>query len=81
MNLKFDKGVTKDLKKIHKQIAQKIVNEIATTLLGDPNQGKQLKGALSLFMSYRIGDYRVLYQVEGGTLIVRRISHRKNVYR
>jgi len=29
----------------------------------------------------RVGDYRVLFEVEGEVIIVYRIRHRKNIYR
>ena len=29
----------------------------------------------------RIGDYRVLFDLEGNTLIILRVQHRKDVYR
>lgn len=47
------------------------------------NLGKQLKGNLAEFYSYRTGDYRIIYQVDKGEIkiLVFRIAHRKEVYR
>jgi mRNA-degrading endonuclease RelE of RelBE toxin-antitoxin system len=28
----------------------------------------------------RTGDYRILFDVEGDVIVIRRIGHRKNVY-
>lgn len=44
--------------------------------------GKALKGNLSEYWSYRIGDYRVISKIENQKLlvVVVRVAHRKEVY-
>lgn len=57
---------------------------IATlTLIGaDPEgTGKELVGRLEGLWSARVGNYRVLYTVEGQGVIVRAIRHRAVAYR
>jgi len=63
----------------------KIKRRIGKTLLryeGDP-----LKYAETLTDSrlgtyrFRIGDYRVIFDLEGDEIVVLRIGHRKNIYR
>ena len=50
---------------------------------GDPALGKRLTGELSGFVSYRLGDYRVLYKVfhSENKIIVMTVGHRKDVYK
>lgn len=53
------------------------------TLIGaEPEHvGKQLVGRLQGLWSARVGNYRVLYTVEWGSVIVRAIRHRAVAYR
>jgi mRNA interferase RelE/StbE len=79
----IDDKVVKDLRKIDKTWQTKIIANIKTKLVKDPYLGKKLVGDLSPYYRYRVGDYRVLYEiVESKVLIiVVKIKHRKNVYK
>jgi mRNA interferase RelE/StbE len=48
----------------------------------DPFIGKSLTGNLKGYWSYRIRNYRILYEIEKKRLIVfiEKIAHRKNSY-
>lgn len=50
-------------------------------LADDPFLGKQLKGELKEYRSYRVGDYRVVYFIRNHILQVQiiRIAHRREV--
>ena len=52
-------------------------------LADDSFLGKQLKGELKDYRSYRVGDYRVVYYVRQRVIQVEiiRIAHRREVYR
>ena len=43
---------------------------------------KALKGKLKGYYRYRVGDYRVIYEINNQTIqvIVVKIAHRKNIY-
>ena len=45
--------------------------------------GRALKGDLGLFWRYRVGDYRIICQIEDETImiLVLSVGHRKEVYR
>ena len=45
--------------------------------------GKALTGALGVFLSYRVGDYRAICDIHDNVLTVEviRIGHRREVYR
>lgn len=75
--------VEKDLKKLDKSIAKKILARIETYLTLDPKGlGKELKGEFRGYWRYRWGDYRIIYKISDKEIliIVLRISHRKNIY-
>jgi len=72
----------KQLKKLDKKQAERIL--IKVYLLGDdpyPLASKSLKGRDD--RSLRIGDYRVIYDVESDLLIVLvlNVGHRKEIYK
>ena len=81
--LLFDDKVAKDLKQIDKPWQKKILEAIKTKLVNDPYIGKKLVGDLSSYYRYRIGDYRVIYEIleDEIILIVIKIKHRKDVYK
>ena len=49
----------------------------------NPHCAKPLVGNLAGFYSYRVGDYRILFEIEKKDLLVyvEKIEHRANVYR
>jgi mRNA interferase RelE/StbE len=59
------------------------VAQAIAKLADDPFLGKQLKGELSEYRSYRVGDYRVVYYIRQHVIQVEIISiaHRREVYR
>jgi mRNA interferase RelE/StbE len=85
--IKFDDASKKDLAKLDKQIAKRIMTflreRVAT--LDDPRSiGEALKGSkLGKFWKYRVGDYRIISSIEDSTvcILVVRIGNRKEVYR
>ena len=52
-------------------------------IVGDPMLGSALKGELKGLMKYRVGPYRIIYEVQQRLLliVVIDIGHRKEVYR
>ena len=84
--VELSKQAIKDLQKIDKPIANALFGWIEKNLnnVEDPRiHGKALKGKLSSFWRYRIGDYRILASIEDDKLIifVIKVGHRKEVYR
>ncbi|MCT7948082.1 type II toxin-antitoxin system RelE family toxin, partial [Shewanella septentrionalis] len=72
-------------KKMDKQNAKRILDflEQRIAILEDPRaSGKPLKGDLGVFWRYRVGDYRVLCDIQDGKLVILAalIGHRKEVY-
>ncbi len=51
-------------------------------LARNPQLGKPLKGPLRGLWSYRVGDYRVVYKIRHGSLVVLvlAIGHRRAIY-
>lgn len=47
----------------------------------DPYHGQKLKGVEIGQYRYRVGDYRIRYDIEGATIYLHVVRHRKEVYR
>ena len=61
---------------------QRAVVETLELLGGDPQSlGKQLRGRLRGLWTCRVGNYRILYTIEGKRVMVRAIRHRAIAYR
>lgn len=82
--LEWHEGVFKDLERLDKETARKIVERVKKYLTQDPLKiGKPLKGQFSGLWKYRYGDYRVIYilDLETETMRILKVRHRKDVYK
>ena len=78
-----NKVITNDIPRLDATIAKRIKNAIETKLLTDPVRfGKPLQYSLSHLRSLRVGDYRVIYQLEISDKHIRivAISHLRDAY-
>lgn len=74
----------KDLKKLDRTIAKKIVAKVKNYLIQDPAKlGTPLKGNLKGLYRYRIGEYRVIYVIDQAEkkIIILNVNHRKKIYK
>ena len=77
--IEFKPRALKDLKAIDRRDAHRIVEKIKAMrddLAGDV---KHLTNSTPEYR-LRIGDYRALFEVEGGKVVIYRIRHRKDAY-
>jgi mRNA interferase RelE/StbE len=85
--IEFDDAAKKDLAKLDKQLARRIIAFLGerVAVLDDPRSiGEALKGSkLGDFWKYRVGDYRIISSIEDGALciLVVKIGNRREVYR
>jgi mRNA interferase RelE/StbE len=70
----------KDLKSMPKQDAQRIVKKIKVLENGLSGDIKRLTNFTPEYRM-RVGDYRVLFEIEESMVTVYRIKHRKEAYR
>ena len=77
----FKKTVARDLKKIDKNIADKILQKIEQELPDKADTFPALKGKFAGLRKFRVGNYRVVYSIIDDTAIILRIGHRREVYR
>lgn len=82
--VKLSSRAVKDLNKLSQETRERIIGSLEILKLNpfaEIIQFKKLKGRSNLYR-IRIGNYRVIYEVQGDILviIVVRIGHRKDVY-
>lgn len=81
----LSRPAAKDLEKIFrsdKKLYQRFINAIQA-IAQNPMDGKPLHGELKGLRSYRLGSYRILYEVRHGELLVVVIDlgHRREIYK
>jgi mRNA interferase RelE/StbE len=77
--LEFKPKAVKDLQTIPRKMQQRVLDKIE--LLQENLQG-DIKKLTNFTPEYRlrVGDYRVLFEIEQQTIIIYRIRHRKKSY-
>jgi addiction module RelE/StbE family toxin len=80
--VEIEKRCLRELKELDKKFVKKAFEIIETVIAVNPYDGKKLKGKYSGLYSYRISDYRIIYEIveKRVTIVVLRIAHRKSVY-
>ena len=85
--IELERAAKSDLDKIDRQDARRILKFLYERVgrLDDPRSiGEALKGSkLGQYWKYRVGDYRVIANIEDGrlTIIVVKIGNRRAVYK
>ena len=77
----YEKLAKRQLKKLPKQIAQRIEERIGE-LADEPRPNGCLKLTGQESYRIRVGDYRIIYEIEDDilTVLVVKIGHRRDVY-
>jgi mRNA interferase RelE/StbE len=79
--IEFKKSVGRDLRRISRAQARTILAKIESELGKTHGNYPPLTGKFTSLRKLRIGDYRVIFSILGDTVLILRISHRKDVYR
>jgi mRNA interferase RelE/StbE len=80
-NIVYKKSVYRDLKKLSKPEAKRILDRIEKELIKQPETNPVLKGQFAGLRKYRVGDYRVIYALMEPDIIILRIGNRKDIYK
>ena len=77
----FKASVFRDLKKISKETAERILRKIEEDLPEKADRFPSSAGKFEGLRKFRVGDYRVVHTIIGDTALILRISHRRESYR
>jgi len=80
--IQYGEKVVKDdipgIAKTHKERIRKAIGEKLTK--GPELFGKPLRKSLIGFRKLRVGDYRVIFEIDGENVIIWAIGHRRDIY-
>ena len=84
--LKYEARAVKQIKKLDLATRKLIKSWIEKNLLNTDNprqHGKGLTGSLSQYWRYRVGDYRILAEINDAEIIIIivEVGHRRDIYR
>ena len=77
----YKKSVERDLKKLAKPVASRVLNRVEEELSKEADTYPLLKGPFAGLRKYRSGDYRVIFAILGEDVLVLRIAHRREAYK
>lgn len=80
-NLVYKKSVQRDLKKLSKEEAARLLDRIERELVKKPEINPILKGPFAGLRKFRVGDYRIIYALIDNTILILRIGHRRAIYK
>ncbi len=80
-NVVYKKSVHRDLKKLSKPEARRVLEQLEKDLSKRPETYPVLKGHFAGLRKYRVGDYRVIYAIIEKDVLVLRIGHRRDIYK
>ena len=75
----WDEKAIEQLSKLDSSISSRIAKKV-NELKEDPfsKDIKRLKGEAAFRL--RVGDYRIIFEIQGDKLIILKVGHRKNIY-
>ena len=83
--IRFSKPADTALRKLDRGTAAKVLDELeeVSHLENPRSKGKALVGNLAGLWRYRVGDYRIVCDIEDGVLVILvvDVAHRREVYR
>ena len=73
--------IKKHIPKLSIAVKSIIKSNIESKLVSDPiSFGKPLRYSLKGYRRLRVGDYRIVYRIDGDDVIIIAIKHRKDIY-
>jgi len=79
--ISFKKSVFKDLNRLSKPEAKKILDKIESDLPSTASECPMLKGKFKGLRKFRVGTYRIIFAILEDQILILRIDHRKEVYK
>ena len=77
--IEYNVEAQRDLRKLSPEVARRItqkINRLANGLSGDVKRLVKFKPDYRL----RVGDWRVLFEIDGKTIVIHHVSHRSTAY-
>jgi len=82
VRVEWSEEAIRDLEKLDKPVARRILKKVTwfsknfQSIVPEP-----LAGALKGTFKLRVGDWRAVYTIEGGIVVIQSVGHRGGIYR
>lgn len=80
-NIQYKKSVERDLGRLDKKEARRILDKIEKDLSEHAENYPALKGEFSGLRKMRVGDYRIIFTLMDHDVLILRIGHRREIYK
>lgn len=80
-NITYKKSVIKDIGRLDKKEARRIIDKIEKDLSDGAESYPVLKGDFAGLRKMRVGDYRVVFTIIDDNVLVLRVGHRREIYK
>ena len=80
-NITYKKSVEKDLSRLGRSEARRILNKIEKELSARADNYPLLKGEFAGLRKLRVGDYRVIFAILEQEVLILRVGHRRDIYK
>jgi len=80
-NITYKQAVAKDLKRIGKTNARRVMDRIDAELVDNPERFSTLSGPFAGLRKFRVENYRVIFVIMEHDVLILRVQDRKDVYR
>ncbi|HNQ18403.1 MAG TPA: type II toxin-antitoxin system RelE/ParE family toxin [Smithellaceae bacterium] len=80
-NITYKKSVIKDISRLDKKEARRIIDKIEADLSDGAESYPVLKGDFAGLRKMRVGDYRVVFTIIDNSVLVLRVGHRREIYK
>jgi mRNA interferase RelE/StbE len=71
---------TKDFRRLPYGVQLRILDALEE-MLQDPYRGSKVQALETGIWRWRVGDYRIRYDIEGEDIVLLRVRHRREIYR
>lgn len=77
----FTKRAARDISNLEPEVKDRVKDTMARYMEDPLNYARRMVDPSLGTYRFRIGDYRVIFDVEGEEIIILRVGHRKEIYR
>ena len=77
----FTARAVKDIESLEPSVKKRIGEKLREYALDPFAHARKLSDPKIGTFRFRIGDYRVIFDIDGETIVVLRVGHRKKIYR
>jgi len=79
--LLYTKSAAKDIQKLDTVVKKRLRNKLETYASNPLFYAKKLTDSSLGTYRWRIGNYRIIFDIDGNNIVILRVKHRREIYR